>query len=249
MESLQAFPLPGIPEVEEGDDIVKLILEAATRSGVDVEDGDVIVVKQKIVSKAEGRLVKLASVKPSEAAQELAKEQNKDPKVVELILRESKRVLRKGHGVIITETKHGYVCANSGVDRSNVRSGYAALLPLDPDQSARRIRKGIERRTGRRVAVLITDTFGRPWRRGQIDVAIGCSGMEPLRSYAGEKDKFGYSLRVTEPAVADEIAGMAELVSGKLSGVPAVTVRGLKYRRAEKGASTIIMEKEFDLFR
>ncbi len=239
----------GIPEVKRGDDVVRFILDAAAKSGDRLTNGDVVVVKQKIVSKAEGRLVKLSSVEPSRAAGRLAKEQGKDPRMVELILRESKRVVRAGHGVIITETKHGYVCANSGVDRSNIPAGYASLLPRDPDASAKRLRRGLERESHRRVAVVVTDTFGRPWRKGQTDVAIGCSGIEPLRSYVGKSDKFGYSLRVTEPSVVDEIAGAAELVTGKLSGVPVAIVRGVAYERSEDGASTMVMDEELDLFR
>lgn len=249
MEPLEVLPLRGIPEVKEGDDLVELVLSAATATRIRIMNRDIFVVKQKIVSKAEGRLVQLASVRPREAARNLAKRQGKDPRIVELILRESKRVVRAGHGVIITETKHGYVCANSGVDRSNVGPGYAALLPSDPDGSARRLRKEIEVRTGSKVAVVITDTFGRPWRKGQTDIAIGCSGIKPLRSYVGRKDRFGYNLRVTEPAVVDEVAGAAELVAGKLSGVPVVILRGLAYERSDQGVSSLIMEKELDLFR
>jgi len=249
LKPLEILPVPGVPEVRKGDDLVELTLRALTSSGFVLRDGDVLVVKQKIVSKAEGRLVRLSSVKPGPLARKIASEQGKDPRIAELILRESNRVVRSGHGVIITETKHGYVCANSGVDRSNVQNGYAALLPKDPDRSARDLRRGIERRTGRQVAVVITDTFGRPWRKGQTDVAIGCSGIRPLKSYIGKKDKFGYNLRVTEPAVVDEIASAAELVTGKLTGVPLALVRGLDYEKGEGGASTMIMEKDLDLFR
>jgi len=249
LERLEVLPIRGIPEVKKGDDVVGLVLDAATSSGIRPKDKDIFVLKQKIVSKAEGRLVKLAFVKPRAAALKLAREQGKDPRLVELVLREARRVVRAGHGVIITETRHGYVCANSGVDKSNVRPGYAALLPVDPDGSARRIRQGIESRTGRRVAVVITDTFGRPWRRGQTDVAIGCSGISPLLSYIGRKDRYGYNLRVTEPAMVDEVAGAAELVAGKLSGVPAAVVRGLEYQRSEEGVSSLVLSKDKDLFR
>jgi coenzyme F420-0:L-glutamate ligase/coenzyme F420-1:gamma-L-glutamate ligase len=249
MSKLEVFPLRGFPEVEVGADIGALLLTAARKSHVRAERGDVLVIKQKIVSKAEGRLLKLDDVEPSARARRLAARQSKDPKLVEVILREAVRVVRTGHGVIITETRHGFVCANSGVDRSNVKDGYAALLPIDPDASARRIRKHVEEATGKRIAVIITDTFGRPWRKGQTDVCIGCSGIEPLYSYRGRRDRYGYELRVTEPAVVDEIAGAAELATGKLARIPAAIVRGASYTRGEGGARSVVMEKERDLFR
>jgi len=249
LNKLEIIPVGGFPEVREGADIAALFLEAARRSRVELADRDVVVVKQKIVSKAEGRLVRLADVEPGRDARKLAEAQGKDPRLVELVLRESLRVVRAGHGVIITETKHRLVCANSGVDRSNVRRGYAALLPADPDGSARRIRRELEEATGRKVAVIISDTFGRPWRRGQTDVAIGCSGIDPLLSYLGKTDRYGYELRVTEPAVVDEIAGAAELATGKLSRIPAAIVRGAAYARGERGVRSIAIEREKDLFR
>ncbi|HME18648.1 MAG TPA: coenzyme F420-0:L-glutamate ligase [Nitrososphaerales archaeon] len=249
MNKLEIFPVKGFPEVTEGADIGSLLLAAARSSRLELRDGDAIVIKQKIVSKAEGRLVLLRRVKPSAKAKKLAGEQGKDPRLVELILREAVRVVRAGHGVIITETRHGLVCANSGVDRSNVSEGYAALLPVDPDASARRIRKGIEAVTGKKVAVIVSDTFGRPWRKGQTDVAIGCSGIDPLFSYRGKVDRYGYELRVTEPAVADELAGAAELATGKLSRIPAAVVRGATFTRREVAIRSIAIEKEKDLFR
>jgi coenzyme F420-0:L-glutamate ligase/coenzyme F420-1:gamma-L-glutamate ligase len=249
LNRIEIFPVKGFPEVGKGADIPSLLLAAAAKSRIGLREGDVIVVKQKIISKAEGRLVRLRDVKPGARARKLAGEQGKDPRLVELILQEAVRVVRAGHGVIITETRHGLVCANSGVDRSNVRSGYAALLPLDPDASAGRIRRGIENAIGRKVAVIISDTFGRPWRKGQTDVAIGCSGIDPLLSYRGKVDKYGYELRVTEPAVADELAGAAELATGKLSRIPAAVVRGATFTRRETGLKSIAIEKEKDLFR
>ncbi len=249
MERIEVIPLLGIPEVRKGADLVGLVLSALARIRVEPADGDVFVVKQKAVSKAEGRVVPLKTVRPGRRAKALAVEQGKDPRLVELILKESVRVVRAGHGVIITETRHGFVCANSGIDQSNVGKGFAALLPVDPDRSARQIRRGLEGATGKSLAVVVTDTFGRPWRRGQTDVAIGCSGIAPLLPYAGRKDAYGYELRVTEPAVVDEIAGAAELATGKLSGVPAAVVRGVKYAKAERGARSMVMSKERDLFR
>ncbi|HEY6283319.1 MAG TPA: coenzyme F420-0:L-glutamate ligase, partial [Nitrososphaerales archaeon] len=179
----------------------------------------------------------------------LAKKHGKNPKLVELVLREAVRVVRAGHGVIITETKHGFVCANSGVDQSNVGGGFAALLPLDPDKSARGLRRRLEGLSSKKLAVLVTDTFGRPWRRGQTDVAIGCSGINPLVSYAGKKDAYGYELRVTEPAIVDEIAGAAELTIGKLTNIPAALVRGVEFVPGERGVKSLVMPRERDLFR
>jgi coenzyme F420-0:L-glutamate ligase/coenzyme F420-1:gamma-L-glutamate ligase len=246
---VEILPLKGIPEVRKGSNVAGLILAALARSGVELRDKDIVVVKQKIVSKAEGKVVRLKDVVPGRRAVILAKAEGKDPRLMELVLRESVRVVRRGHGVIITETKHGFVCANSGVDQSNVGNGYASLLPMDSDLSARRVRKTLESDTGKRLAVIITDTFGRPWRRGQTDVAIGCSGIDPLLSFRGKSDKFGYALRVTEPAVVDEVAGAAELTMGKLERVPAAVVRGVRYAAREGGVRSLIMKREKDLFR
>lgn len=249
MSKIEIIPVPGIPEIKEGDDIARIIFESVTSSGIRVKQNDIFVIKQKIVSKAEGRLVKISKVKPSARALNIARENAKDPRLVEIILREARRVVRAERGVIITETRHGFVCANSGVDRSNVPKGFACLLPIDPDKSARKIRESLERLFSKNVAVIISDTFGRPWRKGQVDVAIGCSGIEPILSYRGMKDSYGYTLRVTEPAIADEIASAAELASGKLSLMPVVIVRGIKFKRSEAGAKSIIMEREKDLFK
>ena len=249
MGKVEVIPLPGLPEVKEGADLGALILECARKDRVLLRDGDIVVVKQKVVSKAEGRVVRLGDVVPGREARALAKRQNKDPRLVELVLREAVRVVREGHGVIITETRHGFVCANSGVDQSNVGEGLAALLPVDPDLTARKLREGLEGHTGRKLAVVITDTFGRAWRLGQTDVAIGCSGISPLASYAGRKDRFGYELRVTEPSIVDEVAGAAELAVGKLSGIPAAVVRGVRYPEGEAGVRSVIMPRERDLFR
>jgi len=249
MGKLEVFPLKGMPEVEEGADLPLLVVSALRKSMIQLEDGDIVVLKQKLVSKAEGKVVRLDSVLPSRMAQELAREEGKDPRLMELVLREAVRVVRRGHGVVITETKHGFVCANSGVDQSNVGTGFASLLPTDSDRSARKVRRALEAKTKKRLAVIVTDTFGRPWRRGQTDVAIGCSDINPLLSFRGRKDRFGYSLRVTEPSVVDEVAGAAELVMGKLEGVPAAVVRGVKYTRGESGVRSLLMSKERDLFR
>jgi coenzyme F420-0:L-glutamate ligase / coenzyme F420-1:gamma-L-glutamate ligase len=249
LRKLEIIPVMGIPEVKRGDDLTGLIRRSMEKQRIAFEDSDVVVVKQKVVSKAEGRLVALADVVPGKSAKLLARRERKDPRLVELILRESVRVVRAAHGVIITQTKQGFVCANAGIDHSNVGPGLVALLPEDPDLSARRLRTALERWSGARLAVIVTDTFGRPWRRGQTDVAIGCSGIEPLVSFAGRKDTFGYELRVTEPAVVDEIAGAAELATGKLEGVPVAIVRGVTYRRGDSGAKSLVMPRRRDLFR
>jgi coenzyme F420-0:L-glutamate ligase/coenzyme F420-1:gamma-L-glutamate ligase len=246
---IEVIPVEGIPEVSKGDDLASLILASVRRSSLALLEGDVIVVKHKIVSKAEGRVVRVDAVAPGRRARALAKKEGKDPRLVELMLRESVRVVRASHGVIITQTKQGFVCANSGIDQSNVGKGFVALLPVDPDRSARHLRRELEKRTGSRLAVVVSDTFGRPWRLGQTDVAIGCSGILPLFSYAGKRDKFGYSLRVTEPSVADEIAGAAELAIGKLKDMPAAIVRGVDYERGEGGVRGMLMPPERDLFR
>jgi len=249
LRQLEVIPVGGLPEVEPGSDLARLILGGLAKSRVRLEENDVVVVKQKVVSKAEGRLVKLADVHPGPAALELAKKLEKDPRLVQVVLSEATRIVRTGHGVIITETRQGFVCANSGVDQSNVKGDYVTLLPSDPDASAKKIREVIEAKTRRRVAVVITDTFGRPWRKGQTDVAIGCSGISPLRSYKGKNDTYGHTLKVTEPAVVDEIAAASELVTGKLSRIPVAIVRGARYARSESGVKAVILERERDLFR
>ena len=249
MSRIEVTPVPGIPEVEQGADLGEMILRSLKKNGLELKDRDVIVVKQKVVSKAEGRVVELDAVSPGVRARNLARSQGKDPRLVQLMLQEAVRVVRAGHGVIITETKQGFVCANSGIDQSNVGPGRVALLPADPDKSARDLRKSLEGRTGRGLAVVITDTFGRPWRTGQTDVAIGCSGIAPLVRYAGRKDRFGYELRVTEPSVVDEVAGAAELATGKLSGIPVAVVRGVEYAAGDTGVRSMIMPRKRDLFR
>ncbi len=246
---LTVFPVEGIGRVKKGDELAGVIIDAVRAQGLELLDDDIIVVTQKIVSKSEGRLVRLKDVRPGRRATAVSSKLGKDPKMVELVLREAKRIVRMGHGVLITETRHGFVCANSGVDVSNVESGYAALLPLDPDLSARRIRKKLERATGRRLAVIVSDTFGRPWREGQTDVAIGCSGIAPTENMAGKKDAYGYLLRVTRPAIVDEAAAAAELVMRKSALVPVAVVRGVKYARSESGVKSMLRERKLDLFR
>jgi coenzyme F420-0:L-glutamate ligase/coenzyme F420-1:gamma-L-glutamate ligase len=242
--------IEGIPEVRPGDDLARLIVEAAERQGVRFEAGDVLVVTQKAVSKAEGRLVRLEDVEPSALALELAANWEKDARQVEVVLRESRRIVRMDHGVIICETKHGFICANAGVDSSNVeRLGTVALLPEDPDASAEALRGRIQEAAGVSPAVIITDTFGRPWREGHVNFAIGVAGMEPLLDYAGQTDPAGYELRVTRMAVADELAAAAELAHGKLERVPVALVRGYAYPPGCGAARSLVRDPERDLFR
>ena len=247
---LRIFGVEGLPEVHEGDDVGAMVAQAAAKGGASIEAGDVVVVTQKIVSKAEGRVVVLSDVTPSGFAEKIAARYDKDPRLVEVVLQESSRVVRMDQGVIITETRHGFICANAGVDQSNVEThGEVALLPIDPDASAASIREAIARDAGVEAAVIISDTFGRPWREGCTDVAIGVAGMEALVDYRGVTDPAGHELRATVIAVADEIASAAELVMGKLDRVPAAIVRGYAYNPGGTGASVLVRPPEGDLFR
>lgn len=247
---LRLFGLGGLPEIQPGDDLAALIWDAAQAQSTPIASGDVLVVTQKVVSKAEGRLVAPAAVEPSAFAEAIARQWQKDPRHVELILRESRRIVRMDRGVIVAETQHGFICASAGVDQSNVGAdGLIALLPEDPDASARRIREGLRAR-GAEVAVIVSDTFGRPWREGLTDVAIGVAGLAPLIEYQGQYDPFGYELRVTITAVADELASAAELVGGKLARVPVAVIRGYTYRADEAAsARQLVRAPERDLFR
>jgi len=248
-EGIRIIPLRGIPEVRAGDDVAALIAESA-KSGPGIEPGDVLVVTQKIVSKAEGRVVSLDTVTPSVEAERLAVETEKDPRLVELILRESVTVVRQRGPVLIAETRHGFVCANAGIDASNVGpEGTVCLLPEDPDASCRRIRDAVRAATGAEVAVVMSDTFGRPWREGHTNVAIGVAGMLPFADYVGQTDSFGYELKVTTICAADELAAAGELVQNKLDAVPVAIVRGYPYIPGEGSARQIVRDRERDLFR
>ncbi len=247
---IEVIGVPGIPEVKAGDDLPALIADAAGAAGVAVRTLDIVVVAQKIVSKSEGRTVKLAAVSPGSKAQQLAKQCDKDPRVVEVILSETKRVVRVAPGVLIVETHHGFICANAGVDASNVPGGdVVTLLPKDPDASARRIRAGLERTAGGPVAVIVSDSFNRPWREGSINVALGVSGMAPLRDQRGEQDDYGRVLRATIVSLADEVASAAQLVMGEARGTPAALVRGMPYEPSETGSAGLLRPPERDLFR
>jgi coenzyme F420-0:L-glutamate ligase / coenzyme F420-1:gamma-L-glutamate ligase len=235
-------PVEGLPEIGEGDDLGALIAEHT-----ELEDGDVLVVAQKAVSKAEGRVVRLADVEPSERARELAGDE--DPRRHEVILRESARIVRSRPPLVISETKHGFVCASAGVDSSNTpEPGTVVLLPEEPDASAARIRDRLRELTGAEVGVIVSDSFGRPWRQGTTDVAIGLAGIRPLLDLRGTRDATGYELHATVIAVADELAGAAELAMGKTGGVPAAVIRGVD-ARGEGTARELVMPAERDLFR
>ena len=243
---VRVFPLEGVPEIEAGDDLAALLGDAAERAG-GLEDADVLVVAQKAVSKAEGRVVALDSVEPSARALELA--DDRDPRHVEWILRESARVVRVRPPLIISETRHGYVCASAGVDASNAKGeGTLVLLPLDPDDSAARLREALRERTGRDVGVIVSDSFGRPFRQGTTEVALGVAGITALLDLRGLRDSAGYELHATQIAVADELAAAAELVMGKVRGIPAAVVRGVDLRGEGSGRDIVIPE-ERDLFR
>jgi coenzyme F420-0:L-glutamate ligase / coenzyme F420-1:gamma-L-glutamate ligase len=242
--------LHGLPDITPGIDLAQVIPEVAQAQGFTFTSGDILVVTQKIVSKAEGQLVDLHTVTPSPFAMQIAKLQAKDPQVVEVVLRETKRLVKMDQRTIIAETHHGFVCAHAGVDESNVAGEeVVALLPVDADASARRLRQDIRERTGVELAVIISDTFGRPWREGLVNVAIGVAGLEPLKDYRGLPDTEGRILKVTTLAVADELASAAELVMGKLDKVPAAVVRGYPYTPGEGDAKQLVRAPEKDLFR
>ncbi len=245
----ETIGIEGLPEIRPGDPIAELILAAAARQGTPVIADDVLVIGQKVVSKAEGRLLRLADVTPSPIAAAMAAELGRDPRLVEVILRESRRVVRMDKGILIVETRHGWICANAGVDQSNVEREVVALLPEDADRSARTLRDRIRALAGADVGVIIADTFGRPWREGLTNVAIGVAGVAPLKSYLGAQDPAGHTLQATILAVADELAGAAELVMGKLDRIPAAIVRGLALPAAEEGSKPLLRDPARDLFR
>lgn len=250
--NIEIIPIYLKADVRPNDKLDILILECLKKSRQTLLNDDILVIAHKIISKSENRIVELQKIEPSSRSIAIAKEQEKDPRIVELILTESTQILRNARGVIIVETNLGLVCANAGIDQSNVEDGYnqAVLLPIDPDKSARKIKVSLKKKTGKDIAVIISDTFGRPFREGQTNVAIGIAGMEPIKSYIGKTDMYGKKLRVTQIAIADEIASAAELVMGKANRTPIVIVRGYGYQRAEKTSiSQLIRSREKDLFR
>ena len=247
---VRILPIAVAEEILAGVSLTDFLLTAARKAGMQFQDGDILVVKHKIISKAEGAIVPLVEIRPSGASLRWARRYGLDARVSELAVRESRRIVRRKRGVLITETRHGFVCANSGVDVSNVDGGqHAVLLPADPDQSAARLRRELKKRLGVEIAVIVSDSFGRPWREGLTEVAIGVAGMRPLVDYRGRRDPHGYSLHATVDAVADELACAAGLVCGKLAGTPACIIRGYSYRRGKGRARELLRPARQDLFR
>jgi coenzyme F420-0:L-glutamate ligase / coenzyme F420-1:gamma-L-glutamate ligase len=248
--TLTIFGVPGLPEITLGADLAAAIVDAARDAGTALADGDVVVVTSKIVSKAEGRTLELSEVEPSPFALEWSRQWDKDPAVTEVVLRESKRIVRQLGPVMITETHHGYVCANSGVDQSSSGAhGRVVLLPEDPDASARRIRAGLLA-AGIDAAVIVSDTFGRAWREGQTDIAIGVAGFQPILSYIGQVDPHGHEFKVQAICTADELAGAAELVKGNVSRVPVAVIRGHQWERDDDATiAPVLRDQTRDLFR
>ena len=245
----EVIGVEGLPEIGADEALASLIARAAAAQGTPLAAADLLVISQKIVSKAEGRLVRLSDVTPSPRAQAVAEEIGRDPRLVEVILRESRRIVRQAKGVLIVETHHGFVCANAGVDQSNVDADTACLLPQDSDRSAVALRERLQVLTGHELAVIIADTFGRPWREGLVNVAVGLAGLEPIRSYLGELDPAGYVLQATILAVADELAGAAEPVMGKLDRIPVAIIRGLDWERGNGSSRALLRDPARDLFR
>jgi coenzyme F420-0:L-glutamate ligase / coenzyme F420-1:gamma-L-glutamate ligase len=247
---VRIIPITVGGEIRPGESLSARLISAARGLRVRFQNGDIVVVKHKVVSKAEGAIVALSSVRPSAASQLWARRYGLDARVRELALRESRRIVRSKRNVLITETKHGFICANSGVDVSNVDGGeHAVLLPVDPDRSAARLRRELKKHLGVEIAVIVSDSFGRPWREGLTEVAIGVAGMRALVDYRGRRDPQGYPLHATVDAVADELACAAGLVCGKLAGTPACIIRGYAYRRGSGGARPLIRPAQNDLFR
>ncbi len=244
--TIQVIPIHVKNDVQPADSLVELLLSS---SKVAFEDGDILVISQKVISKHEGQVVNLQSVIPSELSVGIASAYDKDPKLVEVILSESERIVRMENGVILVQTKHGFICANAGIDESNVEDGYATLLPKDSDNSAQQIRLKILQQTGKKIAVIISDTFGRPFRMGQTDHAIGISGIDAILHYEGTPDTFGKILRVTATAVVDELCSAAELVMGKTKKCPAAIIKNFEFKERTGNIQNIIRSKEEDLFR
>ncbi len=241
---MQIIPIHIPKEIEFGDNISELIADS-----FELKDNDIIVIAQKIISKEEGRIINLSSITPSLLAQGISSQYQKNPQIVELILSESKKIVRMSKGILIVETKNGFICANAGIDESNVKNGFATLLPVDSDMSAERIRGELLKVSGCNVSVIISDTFGRPFRMGQTNCAIGISGLKPILDYAGKPDSFGNVLRVTAIAIADEISAAAELVMGKTLNCPVAIIRNYEYQQNSSSISELIRSEDEDLFR
>lgn len=245
------LPLPGLGIIRQGDDVAERIISACRETAFDLINGDILVIAQTIVSRAEGQIVDLTMVRPSPRAKKIAKKLDKRPELVEVILRASNRIIRAEQGHLIVETPHGFVCANAGVDSSNVPGeNLVTLLPKDPDASARRIRSTIQDKLSIDVAIILSDTHGRPFRNGAINIAIGVAGIIPLKNYVGRKDLFGYELRTTTVAIADELASAAELIMGEADeGVAVVVIRGYEFKRGSGSAQILVRDPERDIFR
>ena len=241
---MQIIPVHIEKEIEPNDDISKLIINSE-----EIHNGDILVIAQKIISKQEGRIVELSSVIPSLLAEGISSEYEKNPHLVELILNESKQIIRMEHGILIVETNNGFICANAGIDESNVKNGFATLLPLNSDASAENIRKEILKKINKTVSVIVADTFGRPFRMGQTNCAIGVSGMNPILDYAGTKDSFEKTLRITAIAIADELCSAAELVMKKATNCPVAVIRGYDFKNENSSISDLIRPQNEDLFR
>ncbi len=251
---LRIIPISNIGEISPGTDLGVVIYEALRTQELELLQGDILVVTQKIVSKVEGRLVNLNEVEPSAFAHIAAAQSKKDAQHLEVVLRESRRIVRMDHGVLITETRHGFICANSGVDESNVNGErQLTLLPVDPDRSARELRLRLQQLAGKDstfdIAIIISDTWGRSWREGQVNMAIGVAGMEPIVDYRGQHDPYGYKLQASAIAVADELAAAAELVMGKIARIPVALIRGYTYIPSEAGVRPLLRDTATDMFR
>jgi coenzyme F420-0:L-glutamate ligase/coenzyme F420-1:gamma-L-glutamate ligase len=244
--SVKIIPIKIKEDIQPSDDVIALILSSFKNP---IDDGDVVVISQKIISKKEGRVINLNSVIPSELSVGIASAYEKDPRLVEVILSESKRIVRMEHGVIIVQTNHNFICANAGIDESNVEKGFVTLLPIDPDKSARKIRDSILQITGKNTAVIISDTFGRPFRLGQTDHAIGIAGIESIKSYEGKPDTFGKIMRVTAIAIVDELCAASELVMGKTEKSPAAIIKNYNFESKNDSIDSLIREEDEDLFR
>jgi coenzyme F420-0:L-glutamate ligase/coenzyme F420-1:gamma-L-glutamate ligase len=247
---LQIIAIPVVGEINSGDSLAEKLLQSLRQRKLKFEPGDILIVKHKIISKAEGQIVDLVAITPSDDSQAWAEKYNLDPRVIELALREGRNIIRRKNGVLITETRHGFICANSGVDVSNVDGGHhALLLPSDPDRSARNLHRELKKRTALTIPVLITDTFGRPWREGLVDFCIGIAGMKPLRDDRGRRDPHGYKLHASLEAIADELAAAAGLVCGKLNRTPACIVRGFRHEPHRGRTRDLLRPAASDLFR
>ncbi|MHA1557317.1 MAG: coenzyme F420-0:L-glutamate ligase [Candidatus Heimdallarchaeota archaeon] len=246
---INIIPIANFPLIENNDNIGMIILK--TLKDQVIENSDIFVIAQTIISRAEGQIVDLEEVNPSDFAIEMGKQSNKDPRHIEIILKEAKKICKFRNGVLVTETKHGFVCANSGIDKSNVKGeNYVTLLPRDSDKSAKKIREYIEKETGKEVAIIISDTHNRPFRLGAINIALGCSGIEPLLSYSGKKDLFGYELKASTTSIVDQLCSAAGLQMGEADeGYPVIIIRGYKFRREEISAQTLIRPEDRDYFR